>query len=600
MLRSRELPFRLFVLATALLGLLVARHYGESWDELKFYKYADLSLGAYGTWLGEGRIAEFGNTYDNYGPAYVMLVTLGARALGPVLPWSHSDLRHLLYFATFLAGVWAFHALARRWLGQAAAFGAALLLATQPIFWGHAFISPKDIPFLALTLLALLAGLRAFDAQPAFSLKELPPRAGRALRIGFALWLLSLLAAFLGTAAVHAWIESAVRAAAAGGDNLIARLASDVRTAAPEVYVHRYFAFFLRARLAYALLSILAAGLLARRYAPAAYATTLRLLPAAALLGVATSVRVLGPLAGLLVALHALRAHGRSALPGLAAYAVVALAAMYATWPYLWPDPPGHLLESLRVMSQYPWQGEVLFDGVQYASTAIPRAYLPALLAIQLTEPVWPLFVAGLALALADYARRRERLELLALAALWFALPLAGFVLSRAPLYDNFRQVFFILPPVFLLAGVVFEKLRPRALQIALVALAALPGIAAGVRLHPYEYIYYNRFAGGQAGAFRRFEMDYWGTSYRQAADWLNEHAPEDAAVWADGPAHLLDLYLRPDLHLYSPYEAERADDYDYVVATSRYDLDLRTFPEAPVVHAIQRGGAILTVIKQP
>jgi hypothetical protein len=273
---------------------------------------------------------------------------------------------------------------------------------------------------------------------------------------------------------------------------------------------------------------------------------------------------------------------------------------MYASWPYLWPDPPGRFLESLRVMSQYPWPGEVLFNGVQYESTAIPQSYLPVLLAIQLTEPVWILFLCGLAVALIAFFKRRAYTDLLALTAIWFLLPLVGFILSRTPLYDNFRQVFFILPPVFLLAGVVFEQVKRVSWRIALILLVALPGVIAGARLHPYEYIYYNRFIGGQAGAFRRFEMDYWGTSYREAANWLDQVAPHEANIWVDGPAHLLDMYLREDLNMYSTYEVERAERYDYVVSTSRYDLDLRGYPKAEVVQVIERGGAILTVIKQP
>ena len=71
-----------------------------------------------------GTIPLTGNTYDNYGPAYVMLVTLAARGLERVIPWTKSDLRHLLYFLTFLVGRGAFYRIARRWLGPAAALGA--------------------------------------------------------------------------------------------------------------------------------------------------------------------------------------------------------------------------------------------------------------------------------------------------------------------------------------------------------------------------------------------------------------------------------------------------------------------------------------------
>jgi len=67
-----------------------------------------------------------------------------------------------------------------------------------------------------------------------------------------------------------------------------------------------------------------------------------------------------------------------------------------------------------------------------------------------------------------------------------------------------------------------------------------------------------------------------------------------------EGPTHLLQLYARPDLKIYSTYEAERADHYDYVVALTRFDLDLQSYPDAPIEHVIERQGALLTVIKKP
>ena len=102
-----------------LIGILTIRQYGESWDELQFFKYADRALEAYSTWPSTGTITLTGNTYDNYGPAYVMLVALGARLLGMFIPLITSDLRHLLYFITYLVGIWAFYELCARWLTAA-------------------------------------------------------------------------------------------------------------------------------------------------------------------------------------------------------------------------------------------------------------------------------------------------------------------------------------------------------------------------------------------------------------------------------------------------------------------------------------------------
>ena len=77
----------------------------------------------------------------------------------------------------------------------------------------------------------------------------------------------------------------------------------------------------------------------------------------------------------------------------------------------------------------------------------------------------------------------------------------------------------------------------------------------------------------------------------------MSKNAPANASVWVEGPAHLLGMYLRPDLKQYSSYEAERADHYDYAVAITRYNLDLSSYAEARVIQAISRDGAVLAVI---
>jgi len=582
--------------ALAILGAIVTPHFGESWDELKFYKYADLSLGAYQTWPTQATVATFGNTYDNYGPAFVMFVSLAAKPLQVI--FSESDARHYLYFLTFLAGVWAFHELAKRWLSRNAALFSTLLFATQPLIVGHAFISPKDIPFLSFFLLSLHFGLKLFDSLKPLQTSSLDPRSRRTLLVLSALWLVAVFGLFLFTNAFHTYIANLVASAKAGETNIVTYLASDLSKTDPEVYIQRYFVFFLWIRSFVFLLSssaLVFSGF--RLLARPAFHSLLSILFPAVLLGLTTSIRVLGPFAALFIAYHAFRKHGKQAILPLGIYAALAIIVMYLTWPYLWPNPFGHFVESVQVMSQYPWNGQVLFNGAYYRSTELPWSYLPVLFGIQFSEPVWVLATAGLVAAVIG---SREKRELALLTFAWFAIPLLGFIVTRAPLYDNFRQVFFIVPPVFLLAGVILERITNIKWQIALMVLCLLPGIVDALRLHPYEYVYYNRFAGGVQGAFRNFELDYWGTSYREAAEYLNLTAPQGASVWVDGPAHIFELYARDDMQVYSDYEMDRAENYDYSVSTSRHDLDLTSQPDAQIIYMIERDGAILTVIKQP
>ena len=573
----------------ATLGILLIRDYSESWDELKFYKYAGHALESYSTWQTRGEIIVTGGTYDNYGPAFAIFTSLTASLLHSINPnWIISDYRHLIYFLVFLAGVWAFYDIANLWMNQTAAFVATLLLLTQPLFWGHAFFSPKDIPFMSLFLLSLSFGFRMADSAPQASFDSLTPSAKRYLLGLSALWLVSVFFLFTFTEAFHLLIENLVRSAASGSTNIVSMIASDIHKVEPEVYIQRYFVFFLWARSIFFILSSSILLFSARRHLPSVF----RILPSAIILGISTSTRILGPLAGVIVVYYTLRNTGKKSIPLLAIYAVVAMITMYITWPYLWPNPPARLLESFQVMSQYPWEGQVFYNGQYYSSTNLPLSYIPVLLAIQFTEPVWLLFAVGL------FALRKKNVALIS-TLLWFIMPLFALILSRAPLYDNTRQIFFILPPIFFVAGLGVESIfgwlnRPRVKALT-AFLFLLPGLAAGIRLHPYEYVYYNTLAGNPDG---RFEADYWAASFREAANWLNDNAPANATIVAGDPRHILGLYLRDDLQVLTAEESVNASP-DYAVFSTRYNEHKKRFIDYETVNKIERGEMMFAVIKK-
>ncbi|HJR80579.1 MAG TPA: hypothetical protein VJ821_10935 [Anaerolineales bacterium] len=610
---KQNLPLTILLSLGLVIGILTLSNYGESWDELNLYKYATNSLDAYVTWPQHGTIPITGDRFENYGPAFVMFAAVVTSAITRIFPHVPAvDIQHLVYFLTFLVGIWAFFQLATRWMSRAAAFGATVLFMTQPLFWGHAFINPKDIPLLSLFTLTVYLGLRMHDSllgRGANSVLEsmstarsgLSGRTRRQITGVTILWLASLILLYAWTPLVHQWLDSAVRAAANGEHSLISLVASRIDRVAPEAYIEKFFVLFLQARTIYLLGATLVLIWLYQRNLPPAVRVLGIILPAAVVLGLTVSIRIFGTWAGILVAGYLLWKSGARAWLVLFVYALIAVITMYLTWPYLWPDPIGHFFETIRIMAQHPWPGSVLFNDVSYPANGLPASYLPVLLAIQLTEPVWVLFAVGLALAIYGAVKKQiKHREVLALTLIWFVLPLATFIILRPTMYDNFRQSFFILPPVFLMAGLAFDQIRKPLLQGALIALLVFPGLVAAVRLYPYEYIYYNQFVGGVKGAAHRFELDYWGTSYRDAAEQLNRIVPPNANVWVDGPAHLLGSYARPDLQLYSAYEAERADHYDAVVTLARHDEEITSFPDASIVYAVRREGAILAVIKEP
>ena len=512
-----------WLILTIIIGVLTVRDFGVSYDEPEYYLYAKNSVEAYKSFFALAYTPDFGpHDLPNYGPAFIVLPELGIRILRLVYPdLRAADIWHLSYFLLFQLGGLCLYSLARRWFQTWTAWGILILYTTQPLLWGHAFINPKDIPFMVFCLFTTLSGFRLADSL--------------------------------------------------GERNSDTRIPEARNFSMPRFRIKDSLPF-LRSR---------------------------HLLLAGILLGMTMSIRLLGPLPGLIVILYLAFRLREEWLSVTAAYLMVAVVTMFLTWPYLWQDPVGHWMDSLVLVVNFPWPGRVLFNGHFYDPDGLPFSYLPTLLNLQLTEPLLILMYTGLAMLIFFTIGKRTRLGLLLILGIGGLLPLAFLILTRATMYDNFRQILFLLPPLFLLAGFplewVFSALKPFALRVALLFLLAAPGAYAIVQLHPYQYVYYNSLTGGTSGAFRKFELDYWCTSYREAALWLNKNASVSASVGADEADHLLPLYLRQGLVPVSGPGKQSG----YFVVTSRYNHDLTLFPDATVLYSMTRGDAVLAVVKQ-
>jgi hypothetical protein len=160
---------------------------------------------------------------------------------------------------------------------------------------GHAFISPKDIPFLSFFLLTLHFGLRLFDSLEPLQTKDLDPRSKRTFLALSALWLATVFGLFLFTDAFHTYITNLVASAKAGETNIVSYFATDLSKADAQVYIQRYFILFLRIRSLLFLLSSSALIFSIFRLLPrSAFRSLLSILIPAILLGFTASIRVLG------------------------------------------------------------------------------------------------------------------------------------------------------------------------------------------------------------------------------------------------------------------------------------------------------------------
>lgn len=267
------------------------------------------------------------------------------------------------------------------------------------------------------------------------------------------------------------------------------------------------------------------------------------------LLGAALGIRVLGLLligyAGLAILIHMpqLRAGPMRDRLSFFAQSVIALAPafligyviMIAAWPWA-ALAPLNPLRGLIDFGEFHYHIRTLLNGTIYEMGNVSRWYVPIYLLIKL--PLLMLVGAGVALlfilrpgrAAARMSQRRMETGLLAVIA---AFPVICEVIDRGPAFTGLRHFLFVVPVFAALAGIGFDWLLVRGesrrrwlsnVAAAAIVAALVWNASALVRLHPYQYLFYNPLVGGLQGASGRYVTDYWVNIMPEAVDDLEAY----------------------------------------------------------------------------
>jgi hypothetical protein len=227
-----------------------------------------------------------------------------------------------------------------------------------------------------------------------------------------------------------------------------------------------------------------------------------------------------------------------SILPALTlAYAIMILA-----WPWA-ALAPLNPIRGLLAFSEFNYAIRTVLVGQIYEMADVPRLYVPIYIAIRV--PLLMLFGAALTMIFAQWpgraSRSRQHREI-TLLSLMVIFPLACQVIWHGPAFTGLRHFLFLIPALAVLAGVGLDTalavLRTHGRMAASGGLAIITACwlwdaVILVRLHPYEYLFYNSLVGGLAGASRRYDLDYWFSSMPEAINqleaYLRRTAPSDA-----------------------------------------------------------------------
>lgn len=615
-----------------IIGLFTVDNYGISVDEPLSWDFGTQALSQY---IGKGEVV---HVDFSHGGGFLIPAKIGSLFFSFIFQsWLEPYSWHFVYFLVFQLSAFFLYMLARKFVGKWAANVSVLLYITQPLLWGHSFMNPKDAPFLALFLGSLVLGINLSDNLGNFDWHK--SSFIERLKIGFSadrssrksrnfvpkIIIVSILISIylfivFGGEVIHGWINGMSTALYAAdptspSGKIFSLLAPNAGGIALESYINKAILIYDRAvaRIDILALFVLFPGSLywffpltlnqvvidARR--------TIKIrgfVPAALLLGMCVSARTVGIAAIGIVGFYWFYKNGRKSFSVFSWYLLLAVIVGFILWPDLWAAPLTFVEYLKSIIHFERWSGVILFEGKIFNRDNYPNYLLPKLIMLQLTEPVLILSGIGMGIAGIKVWRKEYDWMLTALIAGWFIGPVLLAVIMHPVIYNGFRHFLFVLPPLFIFSAIcieyLFEQIKGKPWRIIIILAILLPGLFGIFQLHPFEYVYFNSFAGGEKGAFREYELDYWLLSYKDAVEYLNENAPPYSTVSIHLGRNLVAGFAREDLQLVRRIKTPTLEGVDYLVVTTNNNIDLEIegyFANIKQIYSVERGGVPLVIV---
>lgn len=468
-----------FDIASAVLGgvvlLLIGltfTDYGITWDETWHLAYGRHVI----HWFTSGFTDDnalyyradylYGGSFDGLG--YV------ARQISPLGTYETIHLFGAFIGCFGLLGTWK---LARLLGGPAAGFVTLLLLVLTPVWYGHMFNNPKDLPFAVGYIWALYYLVRILITLPGVPTSEWV-KASIALGVSMSVRIAGLLNLCYLVMLIGLWILWR------------AREVRDIRVV-PR-YVARFAPpFFLTAAGAWALMLV---------FWPWAQLAPLR-----------------RPLI-VLARMSAFNLHERSMPFGSRRVSTLTPPGDYLLRYF------GFKLPELIIVLVFAGLVVLIVRLVRLRRRA--KAEAVAVASGDVRETLAPGEGSELAL-------ERRTLAVWGLITFAILFPPLYAIAKRSPLYDGLRHFLFLVPIFAMVAGIVLvafvrwvaKRSKAMAWTLPIFVFAhCLRMVMAMVHLHPHEYLFFNQFVGGLEGAYLRYSTDYYGNTYKEGYETLRQH----------------------------------------------------------------------------
>lgn len=286
-------------------------------------------------------------------------------------------------------------------------------------------------------------------------------------------------------------------------------------------------------------------------------------------------------------------------------------------WPFALRAPLAGPLKALKEFENFSHLAYYeLFEGVRLYIK--PWHYIPKLIAI--TAPLT--FLLGLPLvALFFVGKKRNSLQWMLLALLLFAglFPPAYTIYKGSYLYNGWRHMLFVYPPLLVLAAMGWSRLQDlfaskaiKGVFMGLFLATAMPATVWSLANHPYQYMYFNETVGGIKGANGNYELDYWNQTPRAAMEWIAQNRPDwfngDILVNSNNPVETLKTFVPGSDSMKYRWTREyewTQHEWDAAIWTHRtlnkQQIRGGYWPPVGTVHTVNVGGVpVCAVVERP
>lgn len=294
--------------------------------------------------------------------------------------------------------------------------------------------------------------------------------------------------------------------------------------------------------------------------------------------------------------------------------------------PILWHDPLRGFIAAFKQISHFNlWMVHVLFNGESIQANNVGWSYFPIwfcittpyLVLVGLISGFICLIISGVKKVVYIASMETNRIInrfntdfiIWMVISAWFVVPVIALFVFQSVLYDAWRQMFFLYPAILLLAVCGMRKVYDWTITrtankvlingvFGIILTAGLiEPVAFMVKYHPHENVYFNQLAGDPLTLRQRFDLDYWGLSYKQGIDYiLASDSRDHILLSAVGPASLYVEYMLPheQADRLSFTELEQAD---YFLTNYRWHPDDFPYPDK-YFSIFVRGTEIMTVYR--